>query len=81
MAATSGFGAAMTASVRRRPELRCQRVGVAYASGLDRQKTFCGHASYFGLPGNVVYLTHHDGGDTEIFTTTLREMVDTLRRS
>ena len=31
--------------------------------------------------GDVVYLTHHDGGETEVFAATLHEMVDTLRRS
>ena len=30
---------------------------------------------------NVVYLTHHDGGDTEVFAPTLYELVETLRRS
>ena len=30
---------------------------------------------------DVVYLTHHDGGDTEVLATTIDEMLDALRRS
>jgi hypothetical protein len=30
--------------------------------------------------GDVVYLTHHDGGDTEVLATTIDEMLDALRR-
>ena len=30
---------------------------------------------------DVVYLTHHDGGNTEVFTAPLQQMVDTVRRS
>jgi len=29
---------------------------------------------------DVVYLTHHDGGDTEVFAATLDEMLETLKR-
>ena len=31
--------------------------------------------------GDTVYLTHHDGNETEVFTATLQEMLDRLRRS
>src|SRR5688572_3997672 len=30
---------------------------------------------------NAVYLTHHDGHDSEVFAATLHEMVEVLRRS
>jgi hypothetical protein len=31
--------------------------------------------------GDTVYITHHDGNETEMFTATLQEMLDTLRGS
>ena len=51
---------------------------VAFASSQE------GDAIYL-RPGpseaDVVYLTHHDGGETEVFAATLQQMVDTLRRT
>jgi len=31
--------------------------------------------------GDTLYLTHHDGNETEVFAATLQGMLDTLRRS